>query len=159
MSLVQTSLLNDKIPLHKIHTVYALSVNDACEWTRAMLHTILFCRVLTVLTPAARCATLTLRNEEIDYAAVTAKSVDRKVEQCVRTVARALDTATVASLAQVELELGMTAAGSAPKQWATWVSDSLGKLVSPSSAALAQPQASGRAYEHWKFRMYAKCIF
>ena len=94
---------------HNLHGIYVVSIDDAGEWTRALLHSILFLRLLGLCKPREQWCMIALDNEEVSYASVDDVGVDRRVERVVDRVRRALSDTSLAPVAQVQLDLGSRA--------------------------------------------------
>lgn len=94
---------------HNLHGIYVVSIDDAGEWTRALIHSILFMRLLGLCKPREQWCMLALDKEEVSYASVDDVDVDRRVERVVDRVRRALSDTSLAPVAQVQLDLGSRA--------------------------------------------------
>jgi len=161
--------------VHNLHGIYVPTLNDAVEWTRALLHTILFLRLLGLCEPREQWCVLSMNDEEVSYAAVHSRRVEQRVERVIHKVKRALGDATLARVAQVQLDLGtshdvgyggLSADDSidladepigSVNSWATWVTNSLGRASSHqtrSHAVFDHKSQRLQSYESWTFRLY-----
>lgn len=160
------SAMHDTV-VAEIRNVHARTVDIACDITGALLHSILFGRLLNASAP--RVESLLIGTEELSFATLDDEIVRRRVDKSVERLARELGGGVV-GVAQIELVFGTISAqvhrerrhleqkSSAPQgavastrvmrkvsRWASWLTDALATKEPSPATQCAMSRDSVRA--------------